>query len=260
MNLDNLEGAKTETIKSEGFIGYKVAVNNPSLWGSKLEQLIPLFGKVIFEEYEKEVFDQEDPKQQPRALHQIEVSFKDIDYMYILENEQDFVGLIAMKVLQKEPKIGVVIELILEPKYRGKGISKKLYDLVFKQRDFYVITSYSRYPAAVSARHKIGQQYGYETVFGDMAAENADIGKMQSYAKDYFLSEGIVSPVEAPPGYMFLKGELNINEPLKEGDAKFDQSDPLFAPFNRILEIQKTNEKDTAVGLLVSIRKDEGLK
>lgn len=256
-NLENLKGAKIQTIDVEEYTGYKVTIDDPVLWRSELEQLIPLFGKVIFEEYEKEVFDLNDTSQHLRVINQLKVSFLDIDYMYVLEDTQNFIGLIAMKVLQNDPKIGAVIELILDPKYRGKGIANKLYDLVFKHKDFYAITSYSRYPAAVKARYKVGGLYGYETVFGDMPTENTEITKMQNYAREYFKNEGIVSVEDAPRGFIFLKGELNINDPLKEGDAKFDSNHPLYIPFKHILEIQKTNNKDTAVGLLVSIRKED---
>jgi hypothetical protein len=253
--IENLKGIEFELIEVDSYVGFKISVIDHNVWKSSIDQLIPLFGKVIFEEYEKETLNLTNPDHQIRALNQIKVSFNDIDYMYVLEKDEKFVGLIALKVVKIEPKTGVVIELILDPRFRNKGISNILYDLVFKEKDFHAITSYSRYPAAVKARYSVGEKYGYETIFGDMTTDVEEVSALQDFAKKYFTEEGIVSDVATPKGYMFLKGDLNINEPLKEGDAKFELSDPLNFPFKKILEIQKTNDEDTAVGLLVSIKK-----
>ena len=253
--MQNLVGAKTSQLEIRNFVGFEITITDHASWVNNVDQLIPLFGKVIFEEYEKEKFDLNNNAQQPRVLHQLEVSFRDIDYMYVLFDQDTLVGLIAMKVLLKEPKIGIVVELILSPEYRGKGISPKLYDLVFNSQDFYAITSYSRYPAAVAARYSVGSKYGYETVFGDMPTNSQEISDLQNLAKEYFTKDGIVAGIAAPKGYIFLKGEENINSPLQAGEAKFSVDHPLYKPFQRILEIQKTNSKDTAVGLLVSVKR-----
>ncbi|GEM_PF-6779006 len=252
--LNELKGAVTSKIEIDGFEGFKVEINDTSVWTQNIAQLIPLFGKVIFEEFENEKFNLDDPTQPTRVLHQLEISFKDIDYMFVLLDKDALVGLIAMKVLSNEPKVGVVIEMILSPIYRGKKISPKLYDLVYKYGDFYSIISYSKNPAAVHSRYNVGKKFGYETIFGDMPTDIAEVAKLQSLAKEYFYNDGIVSNASAPNGYIFLKGEENVNAPLQADEVKFEIEHPLYKPFQRILEIQKTNDKDTAVGLLVSIK------
>ena len=253
--LNNLKGANITLIKSEELSGVRVEVTKLKLWQENLRQLIPLFGKVIFEEYEKLPFNLNDPTVKAKTLSQLKISFNDISYMYILEKNGQFLGLLAMKIYKENPRIEVVVELIIDPLFRGQGYAPKFYDLVFKDRNIYAITSYSRYPAAVKSRYQVGNKYGYKTYFGNMSDGVKEAIDLQNEAKDYFTKEGIVASVPAPQGYIWLKGEENVNAPLKEGDAKFKPDDPLYKPFQKILELQKLNAKDTCVGLLVSIRK-----
>jgi hypothetical protein len=252
-NLSKLLAAKVTFQTIPGFDITEIEVTDLDLWRSHINQLLSLFGKVIFEEYEREPFDITDPDVTKRALHQLQISFNDIDRLYVLMESDKFIGLIAVKTYKEQPKIGVVIEIIVDPMYRGKKIALKLYELVFKTNEYNAIFGYSRFPAAVKARYDVGKQYGYTTYFGEVSKENHVVRDLQHVALEYFTGDGIVSRVEAPQGFMFLKGEENVNSPLQEGEAKFEKTDPLSEPFHRILEIQKVTDKDTAVGILISL-------
>lgn len=253
--LLNLKGASFDKLSVDGLLGVKVSITNLGNWQENLEQLIPLFGKIIFEEFEKQPFDISNPSIKTKTLSQLRISFNDIGYMYILEKDELFLGLIAMKVYKENPRVEVVIELIIDPRFRGQGYAPKLYDLVFKNQNTKAIISYSRNPAAVQSRYQVGNKYGFKTYFGSMSASVLEAESLQNEAKEYFIKDGIVANFPASQGYVFLKGEENVNSPLQEGEAKFKFCNPLYKPFQKILELQKTNDKDTCVGLLVSIRK-----
>lgn len=219
-----------------------------------LEQLILLFGKIIFEEFEKQPFDIDNPAIKTKTLSQLKISFNDICYLYVLEKSGQFLGLIATKVFKEVPRIEVLIEIIITPAFRGKGYSSKLYELVFQNGDTMAILGYSRNPAAVQSRYQVGNKYGFKTYFGNMSAGVSKVEALQNEAKEYFIKDDIVADFSAPQGYVFLKGEENVNSPLQEGEARFTTDNPLYEPFRQILELQKTNSKDTTVGLLVSIK------
>lgn len=253
--MQNLRGCRAKQVTVSGYKAIKLEIEDLGKWQENLNQLIPIFGKLIFEEFEQKPYGPDNPQVQEKALAQLKISFNDISYMFVLEQDTQFVGLIAMKVLKDSPKIESVIELIISPKYRGQGLAPELYKLIFKDKNFDAVISYSKNPAAVVSRYKVGKRYGYETYFGGMSAGHQDAIDLQNEARSYFQKEGIVADFPTPQGYVFLKGEENVNAPLKEGEAKFAITNPLYKPFREILELQKKNSKDTAVGLLVTIKK-----
>lgn len=236
--------------------GYKITsaykIVDIDVWNRSLINLTPLLGRMIVEEYgraEKMILDED---YQNEIRHQLQLSLKGIDTIYIESYQDKILGFCALEQIDAEKPVKVVREIIVDKTERGKGVGGRLYTSVCQNEDFWGLLGYSKTPAAVHLRLKVAQALGLRGCFGD-----ASNGKEEKYLREkmreYLYHERVLSDKPCPEGFLYLKGESGLLPKLDPNESKFHHPDPLFLQFRQLQKLQEQNPTDTAVGILVTI-------
>lgn len=225
--MSGLEGVEMRTISNDD--GGEIVcldIKDREKWNSKLGKLLPYFGRMIFEEYERTPYSQEAGD---KGLNQIKIS------LYILGKENRIMGFASTENLSTASESGPVVvtrDIMVKKEERGKGYGNKLASMFFDENP-YASLGYSKTPQAVSARRKMAEKYGYTFFWGGM---NVDRGKeeevdfLRKMLKKFLKKEGILSQREAPEGFVFLSSTpegATVLPPLSPDEISFDENDPI---------------------------------
>lgn len=254
-SLENIKfkGAKVSKIDSANDLDLlKISIFDHAEWKDNLSQLEPYFGSMIFEEYEGEPLDLSNKDHLKRLDHQLDLTFSDADSVYFLTNREEIIGYSAIFHYQEDKSIGILLDIVIDKNYRGKGYAAFLYRPVFAYENLFSLIGITKTPQAVIARTKSGKEFGFITFYADQNPTRADIKATQEAFLNYYAE--LISDIKAPDGFLFLKGEENVLPQLKREQVKFDPSDPLNRTFEKLLSIQASHPKDTAVGYLISVK------
>lgn len=254
-NLQQVPGTKVEEInQTEKYSELVLHITNKKLWQENLSLLMNDFGKLIFEEYEGEKFLPTNKGHLSRAEKQLEFTFYEADKIYLLTDKLKVAGLLCVGYLNHSSKNTVIIlEIFVSPEYRNQGVSNKLASLLFTDKSIKTALCYTKNPAAVKSIINAATKNNFQSYFGSMCKDNPKIIKFYNKTLNFYKKEGSNSNKPAPTGFMYLKGELNINTPFRPKEAKFDKNNPLQKEFDTILKLQE-NQKDVAVGILVNTK------
>lgn len=268
--LKNLPGAKVER-RGNALI---IIVEEQEKWKEAIAVLKLIFGETIFKEYERKLgeFSPDDPEHQKRLQYQCEVSFAGLDEMFVLLDNEEPAGFLAVEDYQGS---GIVRDVVMKGAYRGKGRAAELYGLLFQQGKYNSILGYSKSPRAISARQTAGDENGYRSYYGNQLGGRTgeEMTLQQQKVVNYLREQGLLatnSGVKMPAGYVLLKGDLEIL-PATEVDVPTARMSALARPLGRLNELQRAvfaenREKnlgkpkgerelpDSVAGILVSIK------
>ncbi|MBI2463540.1 GNAT family N-acetyltransferase [Candidatus Peregrinibacteria bacterium] len=238
-----------------------IKIINKQKWNEALSTLVPYFGKMIFEEYErKSVAELTDSS----ALNQIIISFKNVDDVYVLRKNNQIVGFTSTEdILNDEKRVVLTRDIMVKKEERGNGYGNKLARMFFHENP-YASLGYSKTPTAMSARRKMAEQCGYFFSWGGIVKDECmkEVESLRIILKKYLENEGILSRREAPEGFVFLTSTsegTTVLPPLSEDEVNFSKNDPLRPQFELLLRHQEKIEKfgsgESLVGLSVCVRK-----
>lgn len=253
------------TIQVNGDIIIITFINKQN-WQNEIEKLKWVFGKLIFQEYEKKlgIYDENNPNHLERMEYQCQVSFAWVDKIYVLTDNEKLVGFIATEQFEIKG-CSVLRDVILDPNMRDQKLGKKLYSLVFDDIELETLIGYSKTPQAIKSRTFAGNQFNFKTFYGSEIPSGSKGSELAVLLLKYLEANDLLSwnTQQLPLGYAQLKSEYNIlpNQLLDENLIK-DQNNNILPSFKILNDLQQTeldkntetDEADTIVWLLISIR------
>lgn len=247
--LRNLKGADIIQLTPTEFA---IDITNPEKWNKNITQLKKEFWGLI-----KEAYNREDNELE----RQLQLTFENTKNVYALTNSEQIIGFCSIEQHNLDPKVGIVRDIIIEKKERGKGLSKDLYSLMFSQHKYDAFIGVSVNFAAIKTRIATSKQYGYSNYYGSMGSGNPEIERLRKLNEEYMLSKRLFANEKLPKGNDgFILLETDVLPPLtKEDIAQLDPLSDLYNQAQEILELQKNYYKNdqpfaTVAGHLINIR------
>lgn len=237
-----------------------------SQWNQGIPGLLPLLGRIVYEEYQNGSkdgpYDESDPAAQRKAAHQLDLSLKGVNRFIAIVNSVGVAGYASLECYEGKETV-FIRDVLADKGFRGTGVGPKLYRQILAGEGTSSIISYSRTPQAVALRARVGQEWGKKTFFGDMETERTEVADLQKLVLKHIKDEGILADalpdVPVPAGFACLKRGEDTLTPLKPEEVKFPRSHPFCPVFQRLLDLQNLLHLQnaypgyTAVGLLVTV-------
>lgn len=248
--LSGLVGARPRAVSEDSYI---VTIEDRKAWRASLEQLIPLFGELVFREYGIGTYELDSPLMRLEIIRQLELSFRRTKRMYLITLQQEIVGLCTLEEHDLDHEVGILGDIIVREGYRGKGYGERLYTLLFSNNSLRALVGVKTSPTAVVIRGNIASRYGYQSYFADMPGGDVTTQRLRKLTMHYLEQEGMLLDSSLlPEGFVLLNSR--VLPPLQEDDIFMSPENPLFDIFYKILELQKNYQEGTVAGILVTFK------
>ncbi len=185
--LKSLIGAEVEKLSESAFV---ITVLNQDDWNENILQLKDFFWPLIKDAYKREEDELE---------RQLSIDFENAKKVYIERGIAGLKGFCSIEQYAKDPSIGIVRDIIVEEKERGKGIGEKLYTSLFANHEFKAVIGVSLNFGAIKTRIKVSEKYGYKGYYGPQGGGDTAVEYLRGVNNEYMSHESLLDESVGPP-------------------------------------------------------------
>lgn len=247
-DLRLLKGGEVERISPDSLV---ITILNTDDWNDHIVQLKEFFWPLIKEAYQREDNELE---------RQLRIDFENAKKIYCQIKDGRVIGYCSIEQDRKDASLGIVRDIIVREKERGRKIGEKLYTLLFSDQHWDAVVGVSVNFAAIKTRIRVSQHYGYKGFYGSQGTGTEVIEQLRKKNLEYMIHEDLIAELPAVPphdqGYVFLKSDVLL--PFDQNDLeRLNQDSEFYQIAQELLHLQGlVGSNVTVAGHLINMRSE----
>jgi GNAT superfamily N-acetyltransferase len=246
--LMKMPGVRVRHIDNVTFVG---EVEDQVKWNDRLEELIPLFGRILCDEYCDSMYEPDSPLIREEILRQLRISFANTKYVYVFEKGEEVAGFASVQCHTQDLEVGIIRDILVQAQFRRQGFGRRLYELLYTDCPFRAIIGSTSHPGAAVTRLHVARQHGCDAFFGSMGCEREDLSHYREMVVAYLRQEDMLIDDKLPCGYVLVRQE--VAPPFGEQMSSLENSD-LRRAFEELQKLQELYPQGTVEGILITVR------